>query len=162
MRLCAGHLEPPPDTRLRAGEELDIPLQPLPLARALFAVSGAGMLACVLQQLLWRQWILATVLVGVSGAVAMMLGRYPWMRRSGPTGLRLTTEGQFRVYCRDGIEAAVGLRPQSLRIGGGVLLILRGSRTYRLWLAPGNVRPEVLAALHRRLGRGSAGVPGLR
>jgi hypothetical protein len=29
-------------------------------------------------------------------------------------------------------------------------------------LTQGNVRPEVLAALHRRLGRGSAGVPGLR
>jgi hypothetical protein len=55
-----------------------------------------------------------------------------------------------------------GMRPQSLRVGGGVLLVLRGTRTYRLWLAPGNVRPELLAALHRRLGRGSAGVPGLR
>ena len=162
MRLCAGYLEPPPDTRLRAGEELDIPLQPLPVARALFAVAGAGMLACVLQLLFWRQGILAVALVGVSGAVAMILRRCPWVRASGPTGLRLTAEGQFRVYCRDGSLAAVGLRPQSLRIGEGVLLVLRGSRTYRLWLAPGNVQPEVLAALHRRLGRGSAGVPGLR
>ncbi len=120
------------------------------------------MLACVVQLLLWRQVILALVLAGASSAAAMILGRYPWMKRSGPSVLRLTTEGQFRVYCRDGSVAAVGLRPQSLRIGGGVLLVLRGNRTYRLWLAPGNVRPEPLAALHRRLGRGSAGMPGLR
>ena len=147
---------------LRAGEELDIPLQPLPLARALFAVSGAGMLACVLQLLLWRQGILAAALIGVSATVARILGRYHWMRSTRPTGLRLTAKGQFRVYCHDGSLVAVGLRPQSLRVGGGVLLILRGSRTYRLWLAPGNVRPELLAALHRRLGRVSTAPPGLR
>lgn len=161
MTLCAGQLKSPPDAQLRAGEPLEIPLRPLPLARALCAGVGVSLLACVVQLVLWRQGILAVVLAGVS-AVAMIPGGCLRKGRFAPAVLRLTTEGQFRVYCHDGSVDAVGMRPQSLRVGAGVLLVLRGKRTHRLWLGPGNVRPEVLAALHRRLGRGSAGVPGLR
>ncbi len=86
-----------------------------------------------------------------------------WMSgRSGAVSLELAASGQIRVYCRDGRVDTVGMRPQSLRIGGGVLLVLRGARTYRLWLARRNVQPDVLAALHRRLGRVSTALPGLR
>jgi hypothetical protein len=120
------------------------------------------MLACLAQLLVWRQGLLAAALLAISVAVAVILRRELWLRGVGPVRLQLTTAGQFRVYCRDGQVDTVGMRPHSLRIGGGVLLVLRGKRTYRLWLAQGNVRPEVLAALHRRLGQGAAGMPGLR
>ena len=163
LRRCAELLKSPPDMQLRAGEELDIPLLALPLARSLGAGAGASMLACATQLVFWRQWFLVTALLAVSVAVVVLLRREPWLsERAGPVRLRLTAEGQFRVYCHADRVDPVGLRPQSLRIGGGVFLVLRGTRTYRLWLAQGNVRPEVLAALHRRLGRGSTGVPGLR
>jgi hypothetical protein len=120
------------------------------------------MLACLMQLLLWRQGLVASTLLAISVAVAVILRRVLWLRGVGPVRLQLTTAGQFRVYCRDGQVCTVGMRPQSLRVGGGVLLVLRGRRTYRLWLDRGNVRPEVLAALQRRLGQGAAGMPGLR
>jgi hypothetical protein len=154
-------LESPPDTQLRAGEALDIPLRILPLARRLCAGAGVSMLACIVQLLGWRQWLLALVMLAVSVYVAVVLRTMPWLHGMKPVRLLLTAEGQFRVYCHDGVDT-VGMRPQSLRVGDGVLLVLRGRRTWRFWLAPGNVRPEVLAALHRRLGRGSARMPGLR
>jgi hypothetical protein len=163
LKHCAGLLQSSPDMQLCAGEALDIPLRTLPLARLLCAGAGASMLACVTQLLVWRQGLLGAVLLAVSAALVMSLRRELWLRGpGGPVRLQLTCEGQFRVYCRDGRVEPARLRPQSMRVGGGVLLVLGGSRTYRLWLARGNVRPEVLAGLHRRLGRGSAGVPGLR
>jgi hypothetical protein len=162
LTRCARLLRRPPDTPLRAGEALDIPLQPLPMARLLCVGAGACMLACLTQLLVWRQGLVAAALLAISVAAAVLLHRVLWLRGVGPVRLQLTTAGQFRIYCRDGQVHAVGLRPQSLRVGGGVLLVLRGTRTYRLWLDRGNVRPEVLAALHRRLGQGAAGMPGLR
>ena len=161
LKRCAALLESPPDTQLRAGEELDIPLRTPPLARRLCAGAGVSMLACIAQLLSWRQWLLATALLVISVFVAVALRKVLGLHAAQPALLRLTAEGQFRIYCHEGADTA-GMRPQSMRIGGGVLLVLRGRRTYRFWLAPGNVPPEVLAALHRRLGRGTAGVTGLR
>jgi hypothetical protein len=163
LQHCAELLKSPPDVQLGAGEALDIPLRTLPLARLLCAGAGTSMLACVTQLLVRQQALLGAALLAVSGALVVTLRRELWLRGAGgPVRLQLTCEGQFRVYCRDGRSEPAGLRPQSMRVGGGVLLVLVGSRTYRLWLARGNVRPEVLAALHRRLGRRTAGVPGLR
>ena len=156
-------LQHPPDTQVRAGEELDIPLRTLPLARVLGMGAAASMLACSMHLLVWGQWALAAALIAVAATAAVIMQRDLWLRgRAGPVRLQLATDGQFRIYCRDGRVDPVRLRPQSLRVGSGVLLVLCGTRTYRLWLAQGNVRPEVLAALHRRLGRGPTGVPGLR
>ncbi|MEO8309233.1 MAG: hypothetical protein ABI616_14460 [Pseudomonadota bacterium] len=121
-----------------------------------------SMLACVTHLLFWRQWLLAAALLAITLASGLILLRVIWLRGGAPLRLQLTAGGQFRIHCRDGRVETVGLRPQSLRLGGGLLLVLRGARTYRLWLARGNVRPEVLAGLQRRLGRGSAGLPGLR
>jgi len=141
---------------------VDIALRPLPLARLLCAGSGLSMLACLAQLVAGGQGLVAAALLAVCVAAAPLLRRELLLGGAGPVRLQLTSEGQFRVYCRDGSPQPVGLRPQSLRVGGGVLLVLHGHRSYRIWLAEGNVHPEALAALHRRLGRGSAAVPGLR
>ena len=79
-----------------------------------------------------------------------------------PVRLDLAGDGTLWVYCRNGRVDEVSLRPQTLRIGGGLLMVLKGLRTYRLWLASGNVEPRTLAALHRRVGRGTPAPPGLR
>lgn len=163
LRLLRQQLQRLPDTQLRPGEALDIPLQTLPLARILGVGAGVSMFACVTQLVIWRQGLLVAALLAVSAVAAVIMRRELWLRgRAVPVRLQLTAAGQFRVYCRNGRVDLVGMRPQSLRVGGGVLLVLCGARTYRLWLAQGNVPPQDLAALHRRLGRGSAGVPGLR
>jgi hypothetical protein len=153
----------PPDTQVRRGQELVIALQVLPLARRCLAGAGVSLIACFVQLAAQQQGLLAASLLAAFGAAAVMARRDLWLSgQAAAVRLRLTGEGQILVYCRDGRVDPVRLRPQSLRVGGGVLLVLRGTRTYRLWLSNGNVEPGALAALHRRLGRGSAGLPGLR
>lgn len=153
----------PPDTAIRAGEELDIALRALPLICRCSLGAGASLLACIAQVAVQQQWFLAAALLAALGAAAVVLGGDLWLRGPGaPVRLRLTAAGEILIYCRNGRVDKVHLRPQSLRVGGGLLLVLRGTRTYHLCLGAGNLEPANLAGLHRRMGRGPTGVPGLR
>ncbi len=155
--------EDPPGTVIRAGEDLDLPLRPLPLVCGCSLGAGAALLACSAQVAVQRQWLLAAVLLAALGALAVLLGEVLWLRgENAPVRLRLTTAGEVLVYCRNGRVDRVHLRPQSLRVGGGLLLVLRGTRSYHLCLGSGNLAPATLAGLHRRMGRGPTGIPGLR
>ena len=156
-------LRPAPDVRIRDGEALSIALSVLPVARGCAGAAAATLLATAMQLVVQGQLLLAlsfllVLVIAASGVRRDLLLRGP----GAPVWLVLTTEGALSVYCRNGHIEPVRLRPQSLRIGGGLLMILRGNRTYRLWLASGNVKPGTLAALHRRLGRDTAAPAGLR
>jgi len=151
-----------PDIRLPAGDALVIPLSALPLACWCSAGAALPLLASAVQLIAGNQVPLAIVLLAAAGTGITALRRDLWLRGpAAPVRLEVRAQGSMRIYCRNGIADEVHLQAHSLRLGGGFLLVLRGRRSYRLLLASGNVEPVTLAALHRRLGRGSAGTPGL-
>jgi len=156
-------LGPAPDIRIRVGEGLIIPLAVLPLARRSAGVAAASIVGTAVQLVLQGQVLLAMSFLFVLVIAASALRRDLLLKgQNAPVRLELTWEGKLLVYCRNGRVEQVRLRPQSLRVGGGLLMVVQGLRTYRLWLASGNVEPGILAALHRRLGRGTPAPPGLR
>jgi hypothetical protein len=153
----------PPDIRLRVGEGLTLPLRVLPLAYRCAVAAAASVLGVAAQLVMRGQVLLAVFVLAVLVIAGAVLRRDLLLRGPGaPFRLRLSRDGTLWVYCRNGRVEQVRVRPQSLRMAGGLLLVLQGTRTYRLWLASGNTEPGTLAALHRCLGRGAAAPPGLR
>lgn len=102
-------------------------------------------------------------LLAASAIAAVAMRRDLWLLGTdAPDCLQVTADGQVQVIGRNGRVDRVAIRPQSLRLGTGALLVLQGEQTWRLLLAGGNVEPACLAALFRRLGPVSPGPPGLR
>jgi hypothetical protein len=161
--LLRGQLLPPPDITISSGEYLSIPLRTHPLAIRVSLGSGMAVLACSLQLALRDQQWLAMVLLAATATAALAMRRDLWLLGPDAPGcLEVTAEGKVQVVARNGGVHRVAIRPQSLRLGTGVLLVLQGERTWRLLLAGGNVEPACLAALFRRLGPVAPGPPGLR
>jgi hypothetical protein len=154
---------PAPEIRIRDGEGLSISLAVLPLGRRCAGAAAASLLGTSVQLVIQGQGWLALSFLFVLVVAGLALRRDLLLRgQDAPVRLELTSAGTLWVYCRNGRVDEVHLQPQTLRMGGGFLMVLKGLRTYRLWLARGNVEPGTLAALHRRLGRGTAALPGLR
>jgi hypothetical protein len=106
-------------------------------------------------QLFWTGSLaLATALL-LAGVVSnTVLARGLWPRGPGAPGrLVIAADGSVQIRTVAGQCDAVRIRAQSLYLGAGVLLVLRGARTHRLLLGPGNVDPVTLAALRRRLSK---------
>jgi hypothetical protein len=115
-------------------------------------------------QLLWSDSkALATVLL-LAGLVSnTVLARGLWPQGpDAPQRLIIAVDGSLQIRTVAGHGDAVRIRAQSLRMGASVLLVLRGARTYRLLLGPGNVDSVTLAALHRRLSKARADAELLR
>lgn len=121
-----------------------------------------SVLACSLQLLTRHQGWLAVTLLAASAIAALAMRDLWLLGPDAPDCLHVTANGEVRVVARSGRGERVAIRPHSLRLGTGVLLVLQGERTWRLLLARGNVEPACLSALIRRLGPIAPGPPGLR
>jgi hypothetical protein len=95
-------------------------------------------------------------------AVLAACGSWPCRQRMGarcaaPRSLILATEGRLFLETGEGRLQQVWLRPESLRLGPHVLLVLTAhDRTIRLLLGPDNLAAAQLAALKCRLPAGPA------
>jgi hypothetical protein len=140
-----------------APEALELALRPSPRLRLARRALAIAVLLYLLELLLTGHRIAALAI-----ALLVACSSWPWMARVGtspamPQRLVLATDGRLFLEHRGGSLEEVRLRPESLRLGSHVLLVLTGAgRTIRLLLGPDNLAPAQLAALQRRLPAGSA------
>jgi hypothetical protein len=108
---------------------------------------------------LWRHGhqLAATVtLLSGAGGWAWQRARRPRARQ--PRRLLVTADGRVFLQLRDGAVEQASVGAASLRLGSTLLLVLRcGKRRHRLLLGPDNLARGQLAALQRRLPRGTGG-----
>jgi hypothetical protein len=139
------------------GEALELPLRPSRWAACCLWWLHALVLGHALELLLMRHWLVA-VCVALAGVRCFRPERT--VRWSS-----LRVDGQGRLFLRDakGWSEQVWCRPQSLRLGPCLLLVLCGaSGVHRLVIGPDNLDAAQLAALRRRLPiRGAAVVAGV-
>lgn len=100
--------------------------------------------------------------LAVAAMLAAILAAGAWRYRTGPAArprrLLLTADGRLFMHLHGGAVEQVVLGAASLRLGRSLLLVLHcGKRRYRLLLGPDNLAPAALAALQRRLPRGTGG-----
>ena len=101
----------------------------------------------------------AAAALGIAGICARAFWLDVWLRGADPPRwLERCSDGELVLQQSSGRREAVRVSGSSLTWGRqAMLLVLRGSRTWRLWLGPGNVPGEALASLRRDLaGRGRA------
>jgi len=137
-----------------APEALVIELRPAPAVRRMAALLRVLLLLYAGELLLTHHW-LAALAMGPLAALSLR----PWGRRSGagPRQLLVSADGALWLAYGD-VLVRMHLDPSSLRFGSQLLLVMRGAGgTHRLLLGPGNVAPQALAALRRRLVAGPAG-----
>ncbi len=133
-----------------APEALVLPLRRSSRLRLALRILSLGVLGYVLELILTGHALAA-------GAVALMsaCGSWRWRRRPGGAGLRqlvVATDGRLFLGTRDGSMEEMQLRPQSLRLGPHVLLVLAArGHVHRLLLGPDNLTPAQLSALKCRL-----------
>jgi hypothetical protein len=136
-----------PQLQLRpVASRLELPLRPSPWLRNARWMLRAAILLYAVELLLGHHW-LAALLVALSAASGLWRGSSSQLR-----GLLLAADGRLFLSVHCGGTEEVWLRPESLRIGAHLLLVLRGRhRTCRLLLGPDNLAADELAALKRRL-----------
>jgi hypothetical protein len=125
---------------------LDLPLKPSRWPCIVRHLSVAAMFLYVLELQLRGHWIVAMVLA--------VLALFTWRpaHAEGWTRFSLTADGSLFLARSDGVPHRMELRPQSLRLGRRLLLVLHGKgSTQWLLLGPDNMPAHQLAALRRRL-----------
>lgn len=146
-------MEEPPQLRT-APESLALPLLPSPRLRLARRVLYFGLLLYLLELVLTGHWLAAATV-----ALVVAAGCWPW-RRAGhdrPRQLVVASDGRVFLRMHDDRVEAMQLRPESLRLGPHVLLVLsNGGRAQRLLLGPDNLAPAQLSALQCRLPPGAA------
>jgi hypothetical protein len=134
-----------------------LPLLPSPRLRRLLLLLGGLALVHVVE--LWRHGhplAAAVTLLGGVGSWAWQRARQPRARR--PRRLLVTADGRVFLQLGDGAVEQASVGSASLRLGRSLLLVLRcGKRRHRLLLGPDNLARGQLAALQRRLPRGTGG-----
>ena len=133
-----------------APEPLILPLLSSPRVRLAGRVLSLGGLLYLLELVLTGHWFAA-------GAVALIAACAGWPRRQrpgcgNPRHLVITPDGRLLLRTHEGRMEEMQLRPESLRLGPYVLLVLcNGGRAYRILLGPDNLAPPQLCALKCRL-----------
>ncbi|MGC4027623.1 MAG: hypothetical protein QM696_01940 [Steroidobacteraceae bacterium] len=152
----------PSSTGCAPAPELRLPLRPHPLLPLLCA-TGLALLLTLILVMFWQGRFVA---VSAGAVTAATLAAALWREWEGggaaPTALLLGADGRLALQLPDGSRDPVQLDAGSFFIGAGVLLVLRGQRRHRLWLAPANLAPAQLAALRRWLSHAAvrSGGPG--
>lgn len=140
-----------------APEALELPLRTSPRLRLARRALGLAVLLYTVELLLTGHWIAAPVI-----ALLAACGSWPCRARTGASSatlhcLVLATDGRMFLEAGAGIAHEVWLRPESLRLGPHLLLVLASpGSTIRLLLGPDNLHPAQLAALKCRLPAGPA------
>ena len=133
-----------------AGQGLQIPLRPSPLAS-----KGRGLLHALLASYLVQLLLLDHLRVAV--LVMLLWAAFAWQCRMAKSPaparrLLLSADGRLHLLGTGNTLAVAALQSCSMRLGPWLLLVLRDDTgTRRLLLGPDNVDPVQLAALRRRL-----------
>jgi hypothetical protein len=140
-----------------APQALELPLRASPRLRHARWIPGGAVLLYMLELSVSGHWMAATAV-----AVLAAWSSWPWKPRNGARcatcrSLVVATDGELFLVADGRCLQQVWLRPESLRLGSHVLLVLTGhGRTIRLLFGPDNLAPAELAALKRRLPAGPA------
>lgn len=150
--FCGRLLHGQPLRLVAAPEVLRLPLRPSPRLRFACGMLGIAVLLHALELLLTGHRLAAMAVVGLAACAAW--GQWHRARNhASPRFLRIDTDGRlFLEVAEGGAEEETQLRPESLRLGPHVLLLLSArDRRIRLLLGPDNLDPARLASLKRRL-----------
>jgi hypothetical protein len=134
---------------------LTLPLLPSPRLRLAGRVLSLGVLLYLLELALTGHGLAA----GMVALIAACTG-WPWRQwtsSGSPRHLVVTPDGRLFLRIREDSMEEMRLRPESLRLGPHVLLVLsNGRRKHRLLLGPDNLTLPQLSALTCRLPAGPA------
>jgi hypothetical protein len=132
---------------------LVLPLLPSPRLRLAVRILMLGILFYLME-------LLITGHGAVAGAVmlaAAASGAWKQPRDAASRQLVVTPDGRLFLDAMEGAMQEMQLRPETLRLGPHLLLVLsNGGHRHRLLLGPDNLAPAALAALKCRLPMGSA------
>lgn len=135
---------------------LELPLIPLPAARAFSRCYLAAIGIHIAQLLLSSHWFMATAMTGLAVITFFAMRQMLPQGSDAPRRLLLAADGRLHVARVDGTLEQVEICEESVWLGSAVLLILQApGRRHRVLLGHGNLDPVALAALRRRLRGGT-------
>jgi hypothetical protein len=152
-----GWFRAPPLQVRPAPQALELPLRASARLRRARRIAGVAALLYMLELLLTGHWMAALVIALLAAFASWPCKPRIFTSCTSARSLLVATDGRLFLEVEGSRLHEVWLRPESLRIGPHVLLILTShGRTIRLLFGPDNLAPAELAALKRRLPAGPA------